>query len=116
MKYRGRPLIHPKTIAAWRDWLTRHHADTDGVWLARWKKASGKVVLLEVLGFWRKASAIKHLQYLQRNATMPYLLAVSDDLHIEEQLDDLPEGLHRFRHMPLADEIARLAMKAIGKA
>jgi uncharacterized protein YdeI (YjbR/CyaY-like superfamily) len=45
MEYRGRPLIHPRTIAEWRDWLTRHHDDTDGVWLARWKKASGKIPL-----------------------------------------------------------------------
>jgi len=45
MEYRGRPLIHPRTIAEWRGWLTRHHEDIDGVWLARWKKASGKVPL-----------------------------------------------------------------------
>ena len=44
-QYRGRPLVHPKTRAAWRDWLTRHHADTDGVWLARWRKASGRTPL-----------------------------------------------------------------------
>jgi uncharacterized protein YdeI (YjbR/CyaY-like superfamily) len=45
MEYRGRPLIHPKTIAEWRGWLTRHHRDTDGVWLAQWKKASGRIPL-----------------------------------------------------------------------
>jgi uncharacterized protein YdeI (YjbR/CyaY-like superfamily) len=45
MEYRGRPLIHPESIAEWRDWLSQHHADTDGVWLARWKKVSGKVPL-----------------------------------------------------------------------
>jgi uncharacterized protein YdeI (YjbR/CyaY-like superfamily) len=45
MEYRGRPLIHPKTIAEWRRWLTRHHDDTDGVWLAGWKRATGKVPL-----------------------------------------------------------------------
>ena len=45
MEYRGRPLIHPKTIDEWRRWLTRHHHDTNGVWLARWKKASGKLPL-----------------------------------------------------------------------
>jgi uncharacterized protein YdeI (YjbR/CyaY-like superfamily) len=45
MEYRGRPLIHPETIAAWRQWLTKHHADTDGVWLAGWKRASGKIPL-----------------------------------------------------------------------
>jgi predicted nuclease of restriction endonuclease-like RecB superfamily len=90
----------------------------NGYWVPDFRllhKASGEVVLLEVLGFWRKASAVKHLQLLQRHATLPYLLAVSDDLHIEEQLDELPPGLHRFRHMPLADEIARLAAQAIGR-
>jgi uncharacterized protein YdeI (YjbR/CyaY-like superfamily) len=45
MEYRGRPLIHPKTIAEWRGWWREHHDDTDGVWLARWKRASGKVPL-----------------------------------------------------------------------
>lgn len=77
-------------------------------------KATGQIVLLEVLGFWRKSSAVKHLQFLQRHAKQPYLLAVSDDLHIDEQIDELPPGLHRFRHMPLADEIARLAAQALG--
>jgi uncharacterized protein YdeI (YjbR/CyaY-like superfamily) len=45
MEYRGRPLIHPESIAEWRHWLTEHHADTDGVWLAGWKRASGKTPL-----------------------------------------------------------------------
>lgn len=45
MEYRGRPLIHPASIAAWRNWLAEHHADTDGVWLATWKRASGKTPL-----------------------------------------------------------------------
>ena len=45
MEYRGRPLVHPGSIAAWRSWLAEHHADTDGVWLATWKRASGKTPL-----------------------------------------------------------------------
>jgi uncharacterized protein YdeI (YjbR/CyaY-like superfamily) len=45
MEYRGRPLIHPESIAEWRDWLSRHHADTDGVWLAGWTRSSGKASL-----------------------------------------------------------------------
>jgi uncharacterized protein YdeI (YjbR/CyaY-like superfamily) len=45
MEYRGRPLIHPDSIAEWRRWLTKHHADTDGVWLAGWKRASGETPL-----------------------------------------------------------------------
>jgi uncharacterized protein YdeI (YjbR/CyaY-like superfamily) len=45
MEYRGRPLVHPRSIPAWRAWLSRHHRDTDGVWLAQWKRASGKIPL-----------------------------------------------------------------------
>ena len=89
----------------------------NGFWVPDFQlvhKATGKAVLLEVLGFWRKSSAEKHLQYLGRHVKEPFLLAVSDQLHIEEgSLDDLPAGIHRFRHMPLADEVARLATAAI---
>jgi hypothetical protein len=35
---------------------------------------------------------------------------VSDQLHIDDaELLGLPAGVHRFRNMPLPDEIARLA-------
>ena len=78
--------------------------------------SSGKVVHLEILGFWRKASAIKHLQKLQRHLHQPFVLAVSDDLHIEESADELPAGLHRFRHMPLVDEVVRLAEEQVGRS
>jgi uncharacterized protein YdeI (YjbR/CyaY-like superfamily) len=44
-EYRGRPLLFPDSIGAWRAWLERHHADTDGAWLARWTKASGRMPL-----------------------------------------------------------------------
>ena len=44
-QYRGRPLIHPEDRSAWREWLMQHHADTDGVWLARWRKPSGRTPL-----------------------------------------------------------------------
>jgi uncharacterized protein YdeI (YjbR/CyaY-like superfamily) len=40
-EHQGRPLLHPETREAWRDWLTEHHRDIYGVWLARWTKASG---------------------------------------------------------------------------
>ena len=39
--YKGRPLLHPETRAAWRAWLAANHAKVDGVWLARWTKATG---------------------------------------------------------------------------
>jgi predicted nuclease of restriction endonuclease-like RecB superfamily len=75
---------------------------------------SGRAVLLEVLGFWRRASAEQHLQRLRQHAREPFLLAVSDQLHIEDaELEGLPAGIHRFRQMPLPDEIARLAEEVL---
>jgi uncharacterized protein YdeI (YjbR/CyaY-like superfamily) len=44
-QHKGRPLLHPKSREAWRDWLAEHHASVDGVWLARWTKATGGVPL-----------------------------------------------------------------------
>ena len=47
---------------------------------------------------------------LRRHVKEPFLLAVSDQLHIEEtELSELPAGIHRFRNMPLPDEVAKLA-------
>jgi predicted nuclease of restriction endonuclease-like RecB superfamily len=84
-----------------------------GFWVPDFRlrhRPTGKTVLLEVLGFWRRSSAEKHLQRLRQHVTEPFLLAVSDQLHIDEaELDNLPAGIHRFRHMPLPDEIGRLA-------
>ena len=85
----------------------------DGFWAPDFRvihKESGLVVLLEVLGFWRRSSAEKHLERLRQHITEPFLLAVSDQLHIDEgELEGLSAGIHRFRNMPLPDEIARLA-------
>ena len=33
---------HPKTRANWRAWLAKHQAQTEGVWLISYKKATGK--------------------------------------------------------------------------
>jgi uncharacterized protein YdeI (YjbR/CyaY-like superfamily) len=34
--------VQPKTRAAWRAWLAKHHARAEGVWLITYKKAAGK--------------------------------------------------------------------------
>lgn len=84
-----------------------------GFWVPDFRlvhRDTGRVVRLEVLGFWRRASAERHLELLREHVREPFLLAVSDQLHIEEaELAGLPAGIHRFRNMPLPDEIARLA-------
>jgi predicted nuclease of restriction endonuclease-like RecB superfamily len=73
-------------------------------------RASGQQVYLEVLGFWRRGAVEKHLQRLKQFAGTPFLLAVSEQLKIDdEELGGLPAEVHRFRAMPQPDEIARLA-------
>jgi predicted nuclease of restriction endonuclease-like RecB superfamily len=89
----------------------------DGFWVPDFRlthRATGRSVYLEVLGFWRRSSAESHLRRLNEHAGEPFLLAVSDGLHIEESaLEGLPAGVHRFRQMPLPDEVVRLADELI---
>ena len=103
------------------DWDIAEEADVfalgNGFWVPDFRlthRPTGKCVLLEVLGFWRRASAEQHLERLRQFAPMPFLLAVSDQLHIDESaLEGLPAGIHRFRQMPLPDEVARLAQELV---
>jgi predicted nuclease of restriction endonuclease-like RecB superfamily len=92
----------------------------DGFWVPDFRlvhRATGRVVLLEVLGFWRRSSVEKHLERLRQHAREPFLLAVSDQLRVDEaDLEGLPAGVHRFRQMPLPDEIARLADEVLRQA
>lgn len=91
----------------------------DSFWVPDFRlvhKASGRAVYLEVLGFWRRSSAERHLERLRQHATEPFLLAVSDQLHIDDaELEGLPAGIHRFRQLPLPDEVARLARALVGE-
>jgi uncharacterized protein len=88
-----------------------------GFWVPDFRllhKETGQRVLFEVLGFWRRSSAEQHLARLRQHVTEPFLLAVSDQLHIEEaELEGLPAEIHRFRNMPLPDEVARLAWEVL---
>jgi uncharacterized protein len=89
-----------------------------GFWVPDYRlvhKASGRVVYLDVLGFWRRSHAEKHLENLRQHAREPFVLAVSEQLHVDdEELEGLPAGVHRFRQMPLPDEVVRLAEAACG--
>jgi uncharacterized protein YdeI (YjbR/CyaY-like superfamily) len=38
----GFPIYHPRDLAAWRAWLATNHATARGVWVAAWRKASGR--------------------------------------------------------------------------
>jgi uncharacterized protein YdeI (YjbR/CyaY-like superfamily) len=36
------PIYHPANLAAWRAWLSANHETARGVWVATWRKASGR--------------------------------------------------------------------------
>jgi uncharacterized protein len=77
-------------------------------------RESGQEVYLEVLGFWRRSSAEKHLERLREHVKTPFLLAVSDQLRIdEESLEGLPASIIGFRQMPLPDEVAKHAYRLL---
>ena len=39
------PIYHPRDLAAWRAWLAANHGATRGVWVAVWRKGSGREAL-----------------------------------------------------------------------
>src|SRR5581483_10189575 len=47
-------------------------------------RASGLEVLLDVLGFWRRSGVERHLELLRTHADRPYLVALGDQLRVEE--------------------------------
>lgn len=99
------------------DWQIDEETDVfplgDSFWVPDFRLtqlSTGRSLYLEVLGFWRRGSAEKHLERLRFHAQQPFLLAISDQLKMDESdLEGLPAGIHRFRQMPLPEEIAKLA-------
>jgi predicted nuclease of restriction endonuclease-like RecB superfamily len=103
------------------DWVIEEETEViplgQGIWVPDFRLThalSNKSVYVEVLGYWRRSSAERHLANLRRHAQTPFILAVSEQLKIdEEELEGLPAEIVRFRQMPLPDEIARLAATMI---
>src|SRR5205807_10603670 len=76
-------------------------------------RATKRVVYLDVLGFWRRSSVEMHLQRLREHAKQPFLLAVSEQLKVDEELEGLTGAVYRFRQMPLVDEVVKLAEEVL---
>lgn len=77
-------------------------------------RATGQCVMLDILGFWRRSSVEKHLQLLREHADRPFIVALSDQLNVEEgDLEGLPDNVVRFRNMPLAEEVAKRATQLL---
>ena len=103
------------------DWEIREEAEIIPLgkifWVPDYRlvhRATGQCVMLDILGFWRRSSVERHLQLLRENADRPFIIALSDQLNIEEaDLDGLPDNVVRFRNMPLAEEVAKRATQLL---
>ncbi len=78
-------------------------------------RPTGRSVLLDLFGFWRRSGVERHLEWLRTHADRPFLVALSNQLKVDEaELESLPGSVMRFRNMPLPDEVARRAEELIG--
>lgn len=91
-----------------------------GFWVPDYRlvhAATGREVFLDVMGFWRKSQVERQLQRLKKAAPFPFLLAISEQFQVDDaNLDGLPAVVHRFRQMPLPDEIVRLASQLVASS
>ena len=74
------------------------------------RSATGEVVRLEILGFWRRTDVEKLYRRLTAELDGPFVLAVSEQFNIDESLADEWGGhVYRFKRTPLPTEIVKLA-------
>jgi uncharacterized protein len=91
---------HPQTLdgTTWVPDFTLTHMGT------------GKVVYLEIIGFWRKVDLNLQLKRLRSGLPGQFLLAVSEAYRADEVEDvDFGDGVYRYKRLPVATEVVRLA-------
>jgi uncharacterized protein len=79
-------------------------------------RPTGRVVLLDLFGFWRRSGIERHLALLRAHADRPFLVALSNQLKVDEaELESLPDNVVRFRNMPLPDEVVKRAEELLDR-
>lgn len=72
--------------------------------------ATGTVVFVEVVGYWRKLDLESHYRRLQRAIPGKFVLAVGEQYRADEGEDWNPgPGVYRFKRTPIAAEVAKMA-------
>ena len=57
------------------------------VWMPDYRlvhRPTGQIVMLDILGFWRRSSAERHLRCCANTRERPFIVAISDQLNVEE--------------------------------
>ena len=61
---------------------------------------------MEIFGYWRKGGLARRLELLKKHGPPNVLLAVSEELHVDEELTaELPQEVYTFRTIPNAREV-----------
>ncbi len=76
-------------------------------------KASGRKLYLEIFGFWRKTDVEKLYRRLKSELKESFLLAVSEQFNIDEEMPEVQQSIYRFKRTPLPEEVVKLAEQAI---
>jgi predicted nuclease of restriction endonuclease-like RecB superfamily len=74
---------------------------------------TGKSIYLELFGYWRRTDIEQHLKRLRETAPVKFLLAVGQQLNLDEQESDSPKEIYHYRRTPIPAEVARMASELI---
>jgi predicted nuclease of restriction endonuclease-like RecB superfamily len=90
----------------------------DEVWVPDFQLVhndSGRVIFVEVLGYWRKVDLDRHLAKLRKHLPGEFVLAAGDSTRADEggNLESSPE-VYRFKRTPSASELAKYANSLTG--
>ena len=78
--------------------------------------ATGEEVSVEILGFWRKLDIESHYKRLKKSFPGKFILVVSEAYRTDgDGAFDSAGEVYRYKKTPIADEVAKLATKLIGK-
>lgn len=78
---------------------------------------TGKRVLMEIFGFWRKGGLQSRLELLKQHGPPNVLLALADELHVEEELTgELPQEVYTFRSIPNARDVVNRLDEMLGNS
>lgn len=72
-------------------------------------RASGRRVVFEVFGYWRKGALERRLTQIMEHSIEDLILGVGRELAADpKEFDDLPTRIYRFRSVPIAREVLGL--------
>ena len=78
--------------------------------------ATGRVIDLEILGFWRRTDAEKLYRRLAAEHPGPFILAVSEQFNLDEAAgEDWDANIYRFKKTPLPAEVVKRAAALMAK-